>query len=146
MKISYRCDYALKAVLELAVNNDTKLVTASDLSLRIDAPVKFLEQILLELKKGGFVKSKRGNAGGYSLLRPPAQITVGEIVRLIEGPIEPIACVDDGYRGCADAGTCAFRKIWRRVYDATTSVIDRVNFQQLADEITSTRQELAYHI
>lgn len=146
MKISYRCDYALKAVLALAVQYNKELVTASDLAARIDAPVKFLEQILLELKKGGCVQSRRGNAGGYSLSRPPAQITVGEIVRLIEGPIEPIACVDNAYQDCADIKKCVFKKIWKQVHRATSDIVDHIDFQQLADEVDAGQQALAYYI
>lgn len=146
MNISYKCDYALKAVLELALHYDKQLVTAGDLASRIDAPIKFLEQILLELKKGGFVQSKRGNIGGYTLLWPPAQITIGDVVRLIEGPVEPIACVGEGYKDCADIRTCVFRKIWCKVYQAESAIIDHVNFQQLVDDVKAGQQVLAYHI
>lgn len=146
MKISYKCDYALKAVLDLAAHFNKNLVIASDLAARIDAPIKFLEQILLELKKGGYVQSKRGNVGGYVLSRPPQQITVGDIIRLIEGPIEPIACVNDAYKDCSDTKTCVFRKIWRNVYRAQLDIIDHVNFQQLVDDVKARQQVLAYHI
>lgn len=94
MKVTYRGDYALKAVLDLAVHYGAELVTIHDIAKRIDAPVKFLEQILLDLKKGGFVESRRGNVGGYLLAKEPDKITIGEVVRFIDGPIEPIACAE----------------------------------------------------
>jgi Rrf2 family protein len=146
MKISYKCDYALKAVLDLATHFNKKLVTAGDLAERIDAPIKFLEQILLELKKGGYVQSRRGNVGGYILSRSPQQITVGDIIRLIEGPIEPIACVDSSYQDCTDIKKCVFRKIWKQVHRSTSDIVDRIDFQQLADEVNAGQPVLAYHI
>lgn len=146
MKITYKGDYALKAVLELSMVYGIQELTGSDLATRIDAPKKFLEQILLELKKGGFVKSKRGNVGGYYLSRAPQQITVGDIIRVIEGPIEPIACIDERYRRCRHVKKCVFKKIWQRVFIATTDIVDHVNFQQLADEASFGRQVIEYYI
>ena len=74
MKITYKGDYALKAILDLALHYDQELVSSHDLAKRIDAPIKFLEQVLRELKNGGFIESRRGNIGGYRLSRPPADI------------------------------------------------------------------------
>ena len=145
MKLTFKGDYALKAVLDLAIHYNKELVTASDLAKRIDAPVKFLEQVLLELKKGGIVESKRGNIGGYQLSRPPRQITVGDVVRLIEGPIEPIACVRPEYTNCADLHKCAFRKIWQDVYKATADIVDKANFEELAAK-AGAGQEFSYSI
>jgi Rrf2 family protein len=146
MKITYKGDYALKAVLDLAINYDRELVTTHDMAKRIDTPLKFLEQILLDLKKGGFIESRRGKIGGYLLARPPAQITVGEIIRFIEGPVEPISCARQGYAECADIYKCAFRKIWQDVARATSEIIDNVTFEQLASQVSSKQQVLAYSI
>ena len=146
MKITFKGDYALKAVLDLALHYNKELVTAHDMATRIDVPVKFLEQVLLELKKGGFVESKRGNIGGYLLSRAPVDITIGDIVRFIEGPIEPIACVKHGYTACTDVYKCAFRPIWQYVYEATTRVIDTVNFETLVNQIDAASQTLMYSI
>lgn len=146
MKVTFKGDYALKAVLDLALHYDKELVTSHDLAKRIDAPVKFLEQVLLELKKGGFVESKRGNIGGYLLSRSPREITVGDVIRFIEGPIEPIACVKHNYTACSDVYKCAFRPIWQNVYEATTKIIDTVNFEVLVNQIKVSRQALEYSI
>src|SRR3990167_5256678 len=102
MRITYKGDYALKAILDLALHYGTNLITIHELAQRTDTPLKFLEQVLLDLKRGGFVESRRGKVGGYLLARPPAQIRVGDVVRFIDGPIEPIACVEKGYAGCKD--------------------------------------------
>ena len=87
MRITYRGDYALRAVLDLALHYNQGVVTIHELAKRADAPVKFLEQVLLDLKKGGFLESKRGINGGYSLARHPKDIKLGEVIRFIDGPI-----------------------------------------------------------
>jgi Rrf2 family protein len=146
MRISYKGDYALKAVLDLALHYGSELVTGHDLALHIDAPVKFLEQVLLDLKKGGFIESKRGNIGGYMLSRSPDQITVGDIVRYIDGPVEPIACLSEKYKNCTDIRKCRFRKIWDQVNEATLKIIDNVNFETLASEVKQETAILNYSI
>lgn len=142
MKISYKGDYALKALLELAISYGDQGDTVVPMALiakRLDIPQKFLEAILLNLKKGGFVKSKRGKEGGYTLASHPAKITVGDIVRFVEGPIEPIACCDDCYRGCKDIDTCVLRSVWKKTADAISSVVDHITLEQLARDTLAGR-------
>lgn len=147
MKISYKSDYALKAVLDLAMCYESgEPVSIHDTARRIDAPVKFLEQIFSGLKTHGIIDSRRGSSGGYLLSKPPAQITVGEIVRLIEGPTEPISCVRQDYSGCAEIYTCVFRKIWQEVHRATSQIIDNVSFKDLAAEYDSIRNVSSFSI
>ncbi|HOW35666.1 MAG TPA: Rrf2 family transcriptional regulator [Candidatus Omnitrophota bacterium] len=147
MKITFKGDYALKAILDLALHYDSgELVTSFDLSQRIDAPIKFLEQVLLELKKGGFIESRRGNIGGYRLARVPGQITVGDIVRLVDGPSEPIACVNKDYSNCADIKKCIFKGIWQKVDQATSGIIDHITFEDLASQISINQKVLSYSI
>lgn len=145
MRITYKGDYALKALLDLAVHYG-KLVTIHEIAERIDAPIKFLEQVLLELKKGGFVESRRGKIGGYLLARSPEKIGVGDVVRFVDGPVEPIACVKLGYQNCEDCGKCVFRSIWQDVTSATSSVIDSVTFGDLVSRVNSVQQDYAYAI
>jgi len=140
MRITYKGDYALKAVLELALHYDKEVVTSRDLAKRIDTPAKFLEQVLLDLRKGGFIESRRGNVGGYLLSKAPANITVGDVIRYIDGPIEPIACIREGYSNCADIDKCVFKKIWQKVSEATSHVIDKVNFEDLVSQVNASRQ------
>jgi Rrf2 family protein len=146
MKITYKGDYALKAVLDLSVRYGEGVVTITEMAKRIDVPVKFLEHVLLELKKGGFVNSKRGKVGGYLLAKPPLSITVGDVVRYIEGPIEPIACVNQDYSGCGDLFRCAFRGVWQKVYRATADVIDNVTFEELVYKVKPVDEEYTYSI
>jgi Rrf2 family protein len=132
MRITYKGDYALKAVLDLALHYDRELVSSQDMANHIDAPQKFLEQVLLELRKGGLIESRRGSIGGYRLSRSPEKITVGEVVRLIDGDIEPISCVKDNYVECKDRARCVFRGIWQKVAVSTSAIIDSINFEALA--------------
>lgn len=146
MKITYKGDYALKALLDLAVHHDQGLSTINDIAKRIHAPVKFLEQVLLELKKGGFVGSRRGKVGGYLLAKPADEITLGEVVRFIDGPIEPIACVEKNYSGCTDLYICVFRPIWSDVSKTTSLIIDNITFEKLASTIRANKKTVAYQI
>ena len=146
MRITYKGDYALKAVLDLAVNYGNDVTTIHDLASHIDAPIKFLEQVLLDLKKGGFVESRRGKIGGYRLSREPGTITVGEVIRFIDGPIDPIACTKQGYVECGDRYRCVFRAIWQHVAKATSDVIDTITFEALASEVNAKQQIPAYSI
>ncbi len=134
MKVSYKSDYALKALLELAFRYEQdhgQVVPITEIAKFGDMPKKFLEQILLTLVRGGFVKSKRGAGGGFVLARPPAEITVGEVLRFIEGPIEPIACISEEYKGCRDVKGCVLRNVWKEVAGAISVVIDTLTFEEL---------------
>ncbi len=146
MKITYRGDYALKAVLDLALHYGEGSATIHDVAKRIDAPVKFLEQILLDLKKAGFIESKRGKIGGYFLAKAPEQITIGDVIRFIDGQIEPISCVRKGYSECADIYKCVFRKIWQDVSQATSDIVDNITFGDLANQINGLKTATSYQI
>jgi Rrf2 family protein len=146
MRITYKGDYALKTILDLALHYGDNPITIHDLAKRADIPTKFLEQILLDLKRGGFVESRRGKVGGYLLAKPPFQIKLGEIIRFIDGPIEPIACVDKKYNGCGDIYKCLFRDIWQRVAQSTAKVIDNITFEDLVKRTKNVKSSLVYQI
>lgn len=145
MKITYKGDYAIKAVLDLALQNGN-LVTIHDMAKRIDVPIKFLEQVLLDLKRGGFVESRRGKIGGYLLSKAPSQIKLGEVIRFIDGPIEPIACIANKYTGCPDLSRCVLRRVWQKAAVAVSGIVDNVSFEDLADQARSKKQALMYAI
>ena len=142
MKISYKGDYALKTLLELALNYNKGILSIKELAKKGDIPDKFLEQVLLALKKGGFVDSKRGINGGYFLARSPAQITIGEVVRFVEGPVEPITCVGKkNYKECKDFASCLFKDVWSQVNTAIALVIDTVTFAELVRKVAAKKKE-----
>ncbi len=135
MHISYKGDYALKSMLELAIHFPKGTMTITELAKRADIPFKFLEQVLLDLKRAGFLESRRGTHGGYRLAKHPAKITLGEVIRFVDGPVEPIACVskESLYKGCKDIYNCVFRDIWTRVTEATADIVDSVTFEDLVN-------------
>ena len=135
--ISQKAKYALRALVVLcrAQQGGTPQMI-SDIARSQAIPKKFLEQILLELKRHGVVVSRRGRQGGYVLLRAPENVTFGEILRLIDGPIAPLPCLSKiAYRRCADCadeGACEIRHVFARVAEATRDVLDRTT---LADAV-----------
>ncbi|MFH2033204.1 MAG: Rrf2 family transcriptional regulator [Candidatus Margulisiibacteriota bacterium] len=150
MKITYKGDYALKAMLDLAAYFDEPQ-TIEDIAKRQDVPVKFLEQILLSLKKGGFVRSKRGRNGGYMLAREPRRITMGSVIRYIEGPVEPISCVvKKGGTHCEFASQCVFYDIYSEIGRQSAEVVDSLNFAELIErqkkKVARTKKYLEYVI
>jgi Rrf2 family protein len=125
--ISQKAKYALRALAALARAPERKPVLIADIAEQQKIPKKFLEQILLDLKHRGFVISKRGKDGGYLLLKSPEDITFGEILRLIDGPIAPLPCLSQtAYRKCDDCLSeqdCEIRHVFARVADATREVL-----------------------
>jgi Rrf2 family protein len=147
MQITYKGDYSLKAILFLAIHHNRDVVNLHELAKKLDIPIKFLEQIMLDLKRGGFVDSKRGVNGGYFLLKHPKDIRVGDVVRFIDGPIEPIACAnrDKKYKGCNDVYACVFRDIWIETAKAISNIVDNVNFDDLRFKC-NLKENINYYI
>jgi len=147
VKITYKGDYALKALLDLALHYDgSTVVSMHQLAKRLDIPNKFLEQVLLELKRGGFVASRRGKIGGYLLAKLPSRIKVGDVVRFMDGSIEPISCVAQRYKGCSDIYRCVFRKIWQDVASAITGIVDNITFEDLVRKMNRRKGTFVYEI
>src|SRR5437867_1455015 len=121
--ISQKTKYAVRALLRLAREHGNPPLLIADLAKQEGIPRKFLELILLELKNHGILRSKRGKSGGYGLSRTPDSITIGQIVRLMEGPLAPLPCASESaFRrcdDCSDVATCGTRLIMRDVRDAT---------------------------
>ncbi|MDY7009726.1 MAG: Rrf2 family transcriptional regulator [Planctomycetota bacterium] len=142
MSVSQKCQYALRAVFELAGRHGESPTSIREIA-RIQAiPPKFLELILAELRKGGFVESRRGVHGGYSLAASPKTVSAGEIIRFIDGPFEPVRCVGDRREGdCPLYAKCAFMDMWTRARDAVADVYDSTTFQDLIDAHLSAAGE-----
>src|SRR5215213_11019378 len=134
--LSQKAKYALRAMLMLADAPPEELVLIQDIADRQRVPKKFLELILVELKRHGFAHSQRGRSGGYCLARPADAITFGQVVRAMDGPIAPLPCASiTGYRKCADCTderTCEIRLVMRRVRDATAEILDSTTLADAA--------------
>jgi len=142
MKISTKGDYATRALQDLALHYAQGPIPIEKIASRQGLPVRYLEQLLLTLKRGGFLLSKRGVNGGYSLAKPPAQITLGEILRTVDGPIEPIYCVGDPPRQeCAYETDCVLRGVWADVSQAISGIVDHTTLQDLCDRMRVTSTE-----
>jgi Rrf2 family protein len=135
MSVSSKCYYAIRAVYALAEHTGSEPVKIAHIAEREQIPVRFLEVILAQLKGGGFVQSRRGAEGGYLLARPADRITVGEIMRYVDGPIAPVDCVSVSRpRECDFHGACHFFGFWGRVRQAISDVVDRTTFADLVKE------------
>ena len=136
MQLSKRGEYGLRAMIQLAnveTNGTLPVMKIGEIADVEKIPVKFLEQILLTLKNSGLLQSKRGMAGGYYLARPPSEIMLGQIVRILDGPLAPIRCVSQmAYEpcGCPDENSCGLRMIMGDVRNAIAAILD---FTSLAD-------------
>lgn len=135
MPITSRSEYGMRAMILLATQQGTDLLSASEIARREHIPLKYLEQILAELKREGLVLSQPGARGGYRLARPPAQVQVAEIVRTLDGPFTPQPCVGDGVREpCAFEVGCKLRPLWSRLHKAVQAVLADTTLEQLATE------------
>ncbi len=134
MKLSLRGEYALRALLVLGLNRGQAVVRAQRISDEQHIPKRFLEQILNELKTGGFVQSKRGVAGGYRLARRPEEIALASVIRHIEGALAPVGCVSERFYekcSCPDESRCAVRNVMKEVREAVVKILERVTLAEL---------------
>ena len=137
--------YALKAMIALAKAHETgAMLLIADLAKNERIPRKFLETILLELKYGGFLQSKAGRNGGYTLRRSPPEIKVGQIIRLFEGPLALLPCASQtGYKKCADCeddAHCGLRLLLVDVRDATALILDHTTLAQVLERAAKSRE------
>jgi len=136
MKITKKGEYAMRALVDLALNYKKDLRQIQDIVREEDIPERFLEQILLVLKNAGFVQSKRGVSGGYFLNKPPDEISLGDVIRLIDGPLAPLGCVSTEHVDCPREITCGIRSVMLDVTNATAEILNRVT---LADVCNRTK-------
>jgi Rrf2 family protein len=148
--LSMKAKYGLKAMIRLAAEFGRGPTLIADLASEEGIPKKFLELILLELKQQGMLQSKKGKGGGYLLARRPADITVGSVLRVLDGNLAPVPCVSSlGYRPCdecRDPATCSIRLLMSEVHSATTGILDATTLDQLARKTESeSRARSAQH-
>jgi Rrf2 family protein len=141
MKLSKKSDYALRALVYLAINHPHNSVQIKEIATREKLPTKFLENILLSLRKAGLLYSKMGLKGGYALARPPDKITMGEVVRVLDGTLAPISCVSlVEYERCSEETTCAIRSVMQDVRNAVTKVLDETTLADLCKRVRKIQE------
>ncbi|MCE0499306.1 MAG: Rrf2 family transcriptional regulator [Methylacidiphilales bacterium] len=145
MRLSKKGEYAVRALVEIGFEahlRPNSLIQISTVAERTNIPEKFLEQILLALRNGGVLKSRRGVEGGYALAKPPEEINLGEVVRLLDGPLAPIPCVSaTAYEPCTcpDEESCGLRIAMKQVRDAICAILDNYKLDRLISEVQKRR-------
>jgi Rrf2 family transcriptional regulator, cysteine metabolism repressor len=143
MKLSKKSEYGLRALLELALTQGKATLQRQEIATRQHIPVEFLEQILLMLKRAGLISSRRGMKGGYALIKQPKDITLGQVIRILDGPLAPISCVSKtAYQKCHDCPyankpRCPVQQAMGTVRDAIAGILDHYS---LADFVSGQRK------
>lgn len=133
MKISTKGRYALRLMLDLALHDTGEPTRIRDIAARQEISEKYLEQIISTLNKAGYVKSVRGPQGGYHLTKDPAQYTVGMILRLTEGSLAPVSCLDDEVNLCERQEECVTLRLWQMLDRAISEVVDKITLADLVE-------------
>ncbi len=131
MKISTKGRYALRLMIDLAMNSNGKPVSLKDVAQRQGISDKYLEQIISVLHKAGYVRSVRGAQGGYLLRKVPEEYTVGMILRLTEGSLAPVSCIEDDEIVCDHADACVTAIVYKKINDAVNGVVDNITLADL---------------
>ncbi len=132
MKLSTKGEYASRAMLELSLKYGGPALHIREISQAQRIPRRFLEQILLMLKRAGYLKSEKGKNGGYSLAKPPSAISVAEVIRVMDGPLAPIECVSVlAHKSCPMESVCSLRLLWKSVRDVVADKMESTSFADL---------------
>ena len=146
MKISTNGRYAVRVMLDLALHNTGECIKVKDIATRQGISEKYLEQIIAVLNRAGYVNSVRGAQGGYRIAKDPSEYTVGMILRLTEGSMAPVACLDEGTPECDRCDTCETLEVWKDLYAAINNVIDNVTIADLVEKSRQRAENLDYSI
>lgn len=139
MAVSTKGRYALRMMLDLALHDTGEFISLKDISKRQGITVKYLEQIVTGLTKSGMVRSQRGNFGGYRLARKPEEYTCGEILRTMEGSLDPIGCIQDP-DGCLLSEACTILPFWKNYAKVINDYVDSVTLADLRDQSLAMTQ------
>lgn len=131
MKLSTKGRYGLRALIDLAQNSTKEPVSITSIAERQDISERYLEQLMSKLKKSGIVTSIRGAAGGYILARPMEEISVGDVLRALEGSLDPVDCPGLLEEGCKAADGCVTKYVWKRINDSINRTVDEIRLDQL---------------
>lgn len=142
MKLSTRARYGLRALIDLGLYSKNEAVSLQSIAGRQNISVSYLEQLMALLKKAGLVKSLRGACGGYRLGKPADEISVGDVLRVLEGSLDAAVCpgIDDE-GSCQGADICVAKIVWKRINDSITNAVDTLMLSQLIDESRRIHEE-----
>ena len=142
MKLNTKTRYGVRSILDLALNHTTEPVSLKDISSRQQLPYKYLEHVLTALRTAGLVRSIRGPRGGYTLTKPPDQITLREVFDILEGTEGLVHCTTEP-QACDSYDMCVTREVWARMYAACMEVLDSTTFEDLARRARQKRESFA---
>ena len=134
MMISTKGRYALRVMIDLAQNGDENFVSLKDVAERQNISMKYLEMIVSMLNKGNMVRSQRGKTGGYKLAKTPSEYTVGEILKLTEGTLAPVMCLEEGAEACERAKDCVTLPLWKELNHIIDKYLDRVTLDDVINK------------
>ena len=135
MKLSTKGRYGLRAMIDLALYSEEEAVSIQSISGRQNISVSYLEQLMGKLRRAGLVTSVRGAMGGYRLAKPAAEISVGDVLRALEGDLQAVICPgNDSENGCEGADQCVARFVWKKINDSITQAVDSIMIDHLAEE------------
>lgn len=142
MKLSTKGRYGLRAVLDIAMNCGEEAVSLSSIAERQGISMSYLEQLIAKLKKAGIVNSIRGAQGGYVLARPAEEISVGQVLRALEGDLHPVDCseVTGSKEHCNSSGLCVTKYVWKRISDSINNAVDALMLSELVEEGKALRE------
>ena len=141
MKLSTKGRYGLRAVLDLGLNGTQEAVSLSSIAERQNISISYLEQLIAKLRKSGIVKSTRGAKGGYILAKPAEEISVGDILRCLEGDLSPVDCAEimGGETTCSASDICVTKFVWKRINDSIHEAVDNLMLSELVEEAQSMK-------
>ncbi|MGI6071077.1 MAG: RrF2 family transcriptional regulator [Blautia sp.] len=142
MKLSTKGRYGLRALVDLAVYSEEEAVSIQSISSRQHISVSYLEQLMGKLRRAGLVISVRGAMGGYRLARPAGEISVGDVLRALEGNLDAVSCPgNEEDKGCEGADLCVTRYVWKRINDSITEAVDSIMIEQLVEESRKIKEK-----
>lgn len=146
MRISTKGRYGLRALLEVAVSSDTEPVSIRSISENQNISEAYLEQLMPKLRKAGLIESQRGAAGGYRLTRPADEISVGEVLRALEGELDAVDCpglkeISSEEEGCSESQTCVTKYVWQKINESISRTVDEISLGTLVEQNRQLREQ-----
>ena len=143
MKLSTKGRYGLRALIDLALNSETEAASIASIAARQNISESYLEQLIAKLRKAGLVSSVRGAGGGYMLAKPAEDISVGDILRALEGSLDPVNCPGLEEQGCTGSDVCVTKYVWKRINDSINQTVDEIKLSQLIEESRGVRDAVS---
>ena len=131
MKLSTKGRYGLRALIDLAIYCETEPVSISSIAMRQGISERYLEQLMSMMKKAGLIKSIRGASGGYTLAKDASEISVGDVLRALEGDLEPVSCGALNEEGCDASGSCVTKYVWQKINESIQRTVDEMKLDDL---------------